>query len=213
MDREHKLLGYYNYTVILTYIGMLSGFVGIVSAFEGGFFKAIICLMFSGLCDMFDGTVAATMERTPQEKCFGIQIDSFSDIICFGVLPAAIAYSMNSELKGALAVSAFYVLCALIRLSYFNVDEQERQKQSAGSREVYLGMPVTLAALFIPLIYAELDLHAAKSSIALSVALVIMGILFLVPIRLNKPKMLGKVCFVLCGIAEVILVAMPYIKR
>jgi CDP-diacylglycerol--serine O-phosphatidyltransferase len=34
MDQKQKLLGYYNYTVILTYIGMLTGFIGIVYAFE-----------------------------------------------------------------------------------------------------------------------------------------------------------------------------------
>ena len=32
MDQKQKLLGYYNYTVILTYIGMLTGFIGIIYA-------------------------------------------------------------------------------------------------------------------------------------------------------------------------------------
>ena len=87
----------YNYTVILTYIGMLTGFIGIVYAFEKNTFGAVICLMIAGFCDMFDGTIASTKERTQQEKCFGIQIDSFSDLICFGALPAIIVYSQSKH--------------------------------------------------------------------------------------------------------------------
>ncbi len=51
MDQKQKLLGYYNYTVILTYIGMLTGFIGIVYAFEKNTFGAVICL---------NGTIAST---------------------------------------------------------------------------------------------------------------------------------------------------------
>lgn len=69
MKQEVKLLGYYNYTVILTYIGMITGFLGIVYAFEGNLFYAVACLMIAGFCDMFDGTIASTnKKRTEQEK-------------------------------------------------------------------------------------------------------------------------------------------------
>ena len=44
--REKKiLLGFYNYTVVLTYIGMLVGFAGIMQAMEGKFHCALVCLM------------------------------------------------------------------------------------------------------------------------------------------------------------------------
>ena len=85
------MLGIYNYTVILTYLGMLSGFAGILFLLNGNVRGALICLMISGVCDMFDGKVASTKkDRTRSEKRFGIQIDSLSDLICFGVLPALI---------------------------------------------------------------------------------------------------------------------------
>ena len=45
MRTKRGLLGYYNYTVILTYIGMLVAFVGIALALDGNFKKAVICLM------------------------------------------------------------------------------------------------------------------------------------------------------------------------
>ena len=206
MNLEQKLLGFYNYTVVLTYIGMLTGFAGIISTFEANVLGGIICLMFAGLCDMFDGAIAATRKRTNPEKCFGIEIDSLSDLICFGVLPASIVYNLNkNHTHLALVVCALYLLCALIRLAYFNVDEQERQKSSVTARELYYGMPVTLSALLLPVIYSTINRLSLKPSIALT-ALFIMSVLFLLPFPLKKPKVRGKLCIVFCGFLEVLYV-------
>ena len=185
MKQEVKLLGYYNYTVILTYIGMITGFLGIV--------YAVACLMIAGFCDMFDGTIASTnKKRTEQEKNFGIQIDSLSDLICFGVLPASIVYSMSNKNIIVLAVSAMYVLCGLIRLAYFNVDEQERQKKSSESRKLYYGLPVTLSALFLPMIYGVNCLMYRRPCIPLTITLFLMGVLFLLPFPLKKTSCGGE---------------------
>ncbi len=69
MKNGRKLLGYYNYTVVLTYIGMLIGFAGVFCAADNQIFAALVCLMAAGVCDMFDGAIASTRERTEQEKC------------------------------------------------------------------------------------------------------------------------------------------------
>ena len=53
------LLGYYNYTVVLTYVGMLTAFMGILQVLNRNFSTAVVCLLVSGVCDMFDGKVAA----------------------------------------------------------------------------------------------------------------------------------------------------------
>lgn len=208
MNDKDKLLGFYNYTVILTYIGMLAGFTGIIYTFEKNIQNAIICLMISGFCDMFDGAIASTnKKRTEKEKCFGIQIDSLSDLICFGVLPALIVYCMNEKNTFVLGISAMYVLCALIRLAYFNVDEQERQRKSASAREIYYGLPVTLSALLLPVFYALNRLLWCKSYITMNLALFIMGVLFLLPFPLKKPKIMGKICVVFCGVMEILLLS------
>ena len=187
MNRKFRLLGYYNYTVILTYLGMICGFTGIISVMENNIKKAIICLICAGICDMFDGTVAATMKRTVQEKTFGIQIDSLSDLICFGVLPATISYRLNSDTKIAICISALYALCALIRLAYYNVDEQERQTQSSERRVYYTGMPVTLSAVFIPLISILTKCFSNNTHRIAMYAIAVMAVLFLTPFRLKKP--------------------------
>ena len=84
------MLGFYNYTVILTYFGVLTGFTGITCVLAENRSGALTCLLIAGLCDMFDGKIASTMTRTGREKRFGIQIDSLNDLICFGLLPALI---------------------------------------------------------------------------------------------------------------------------
>lgn len=68
------MIGYYNYTVILTYLSLASAILGMFLAcgFNGSEAHpvyGIICLMISGLCDMFDGKIARTKkDRTEPEK-------------------------------------------------------------------------------------------------------------------------------------------------
>ena len=49
MEEKKKLCGYYNYTVVLTYLGMLFGFTGIIFTMEGTYRQAVLCLMFAGI--------------------------------------------------------------------------------------------------------------------------------------------------------------------
>lgn len=202
------MLGVYNYTVILTYFGMLISFTGITCALQGNLHGALVCLMISGVCDMFDGKIASTKVRTPQEKRFGIQIDSLSDLICFGILPAVVVYTVSGRSSLSFYLSAFYLLCALIRLAWFNVDEEARQSGSEGGREVYLGLPVTTAALVIPALMGLGRLGRWPLELLGPVALLAMGVAFLLPFRLRKPALPGKVGMVLCGGAEFFLLCM-----
>lgn len=182
------MLGIYNYTVILTYIGMLAGFTGMVCTYNGDIQGALLCLMAAGVCDMFDGKIASTMERTRQEKRFGIQIDSLSDLICFGVLPALIVYASGS---GALRIipSALYLLCALIRLAWFNVDEEARQDFDTGRRKVYLGLPVTSAAGVFPLLIGIGTLRHWPLHIMAPLTLLLVAAAFLTPFSIRKPSL------------------------
>lgn len=89
------MIGFYDYTVVATYISLISSVLGMFCAINGKMALAVSCLAFSGLCDMFDGKIARTKkDRTDDEKAFGIQIDSlcsigfFSRISLFCSLPA-----------------------------------------------------------------------------------------------------------------------------
>lgn len=199
------MLGFYNYTVVLTYLGMLISFLGITFTITGNFHAALICLMISGLCDMFDGAVASTKVRTPQEKRFGIQIDSLSDLICFGVFPALLVYQAVSGNSVVLYISGFYILCALIRLAFFNVEEEERQGQTQETRKAYRGLPVTTAALIVPALFCLCHLLFWPLRIAAPAVLVLMAVAFLTPFPLKKPALPGKISMVVCGAVELLL--------
>lgn len=202
------MLGYYNYTVILTYVGMLTGAAGISCVLNGSVHHALICLLIAGLCDMFDGKIASTMLRTAQEKRFGIQIDSLSDLICFGALPAVIVVSTAPKNVLVQGVSGLYVLCALIRLAWFNVDEEERQNRSTRQREYYLGLPVTAIALFLPALLGLAQLCGWSPASLGTALLTVAGIAFLMPFQLKKPQLPGKIWMILCGFGGFLILLM-----
>ena len=149
-----KFIGFYNYTVVLTYLSLVSGLFGIKFAHEGRGGLAILCLVISGVCDMFDGVVARTKKnRTADEKNFGIQLDSLCDVICFGVTPAIILYFSGVNTALGIAGLIFYSLCAVIRLAFFNVLETKRQTTESGCAKSYRGLPVTSSAIIFPFFY------------------------------------------------------------
>lgn len=199
------MIGFYDYTVILTYLGFASGVLGILSASTGHLFTGIICLMFSGLCDMFDGKVARTKKkRTTEEKHFGIQLDSLSDLVCFGVLPAVIGYRLGMDKNYLLPIVIFYPLAALIRLAYFNVLEIVRN--SSTPVKEYIGLPVTSSALIFPLLYAFKKILAANFTYVYSFVLLTVGILFISRIKVKKPRTKTMILFILLGVIEILLI-------
>ena len=222
------LLGFYDYTVVLTYMSLLSAGIGIfVSLYGDGHpYLGIFCLMFSGLCDAFDGKVARTKkDRTESEIKFGIQIDSLSDLVAFGVLPACIGDAMIrvsptlNELPRALEDGKFslsltvllffimllYILAALIRLAYFNVEEEERQKNEEGSRTYYCGVPVTSSALVFPTILLLQYILPLDITMLYFEFMMLLGFLFLSKIQIKKPGLRGILIMVAIGLIEFVL--------
>ena len=195
------MIGYYNYTVWLTFIGMLSSVTGMRLAIQGKIIPAVICLMFSGFCDMFDGIVARTKkDRTDEEKRFGIQLDSLSDIVCFGVLPFVIGVCIGAREWWQIAIMALLALAGLIRLAYFNVTEETRQKQTNEKRKHYLGVPITSSALTVPLLFCFRGLLDGAFPIAYTLMLLVNGMLFVVPLQVKKPSKTGLAVMLVIGI-------------
>ncbi len=201
-----KPLGYYNYTVILTYIGMLFAFAGILMSFAGNYLDSVILLMAAGICDMFDGSIASTRTRTDAEKRFGIQIDSLCDLISFGVMPAIFVFMITGRTLVAAFVSALYTLAALIRLAYFNVSEEDRQKATTEKRKYYNGVPVTTIAVLLPLAYLVQNKFGIRGTAGYVLMLVVVGIGFISPVEIRKPNIVGKICLIIVGLTELLSV-------
>lgn len=202
------MIGFYNYSVILTYISLLSSVFGMTQAIHGRFKTAIFCLALSGLCDMFDGKIARAMKnRTEDEKSFGIQIDSLCDMVCFGVFPAMICYLLGVRGIIGMIVIAIYCVNSVIRLAFFNVMEAKNALVSEDGQKFYKGLPITSMAIVLPLVFmVQFFIPDWAFRICLYLALLIVGILFVVDFKLKKPK--NSTLAILVAIVAVALVIM-----
>jgi len=184
-----RFIGVYDYTVILTYISLISSVFGMTQAIHGDYKTAILCLAFSGICDAFDGRVARTKKnRTADEKNFGIQLDSLCDVVCFGVFPALICYLLGVRGLLGLCIVFFYCLCAVIRLAFFNVLEAKRQQEEGGCNKTYRGLPVTSISFILPLAFwLQFLLPEMAFLVLLHLLLAAVGFLFILDFPLRKP--------------------------
>lgn len=183
------MLGFYDYTVVLTYISLAISVFGMTRALEGDFRVSILCLALSGLCDMFDGKIARTKkDRTEDEKKFGIQIDSLCDVVCFGAFPIIICYCLGMRSWFSVLILMLYGVASVIRLGYFNVMEEKRQQICQEVRQHYQGLPITSMAIVLPFLYLVRRYCGRRFLLTVNAAMVIVGILFISDIKVKKPQ-------------------------
>ena len=182
------MIGFYDYTVVLTYISFTSSIIGIFCAVTGHPKWAVFCLALSGLCDMFDGKIARTKKnRTEDQKRFGIQIDSLCDIVCFGVCPVIICWFSGMQKPWEVSILIFYCLAGLIRLAYYNVMEEKRQNETSENRKYYQGLPITSMSVALPLLFVFAPLCRGYFLIWLHLLVLAVGVLFITDFRFRKP--------------------------
>lgn len=190
------MIGYFGYTVLITYVNVAIAMMGMHFAIGHSIREAMLCLIVCGILDMLDGPVARTKERDDTEKSYGIQIDSLADIICFGVFPVIIGYSIGLTEPVHMALFSLYAVAALIRLGYFNVLAIEMQKNNERN-SFYLGLPVTSSSILIPITYAA-SLFFGFSYAAVYPYLVLAILCaFLAKIKLPKPRLRQMLLFTL----------------
>lgn len=186
-----RFIGFYDYTVILTFLSLCSAVFGMVQATEGNFGMAVLCVFMSGFCDAFDGMVARSKKnRTEDEKAYGIQLDSLCDIVSFGVCPAFICFEMGVNNTLGIILIMAYCLCALIRLAFFNVLEEKRQKEEGGVNKYYRGLPVTSIAMIFPVVYFVGQYLPSNVFVSLLyVMLAVVAFFFILDVQIKKPNL------------------------
>ena len=210
-------IGYYNLANLITLTGMASSVVACLLAISGNIQVAVMLLMLSGVCDCFDGPVARMdKDRSPAEKVFGVQIDTVSDMVSFGVTPAVILFSLGRNrilpifAGGPVTVILvsivliFYVLCAGIRLAYFNTLEITRTDEN--TPKIFVGMPVPFSAILFPVLFSlsvTIPIPGRIVSMALVAVYFVTAILFISNFKMKKPT--GFVYF-LYPVYEIVLV-------
>jgi len=208
------MIGFYDYTVILTYISLLCSVFGITQAIDGRFRTAIACLAISGLCDAFDGKIARIKkDRTNDQKLFGVQIDSLCDVICFGIFPTVLCYILG--VRGILGgiVIGYYCICSVIRLGFFNVLETNRQAKEDGANKYYYGLPITSITIILPSVFLlSFVVSAYVFKWVLIAMLFIVATLFILNFRLKKPttKQIFLLVIIVAFIVSIILLYSDY---
>lgn len=115
---------------------------------EQNLFRAALMIMFAGVFDTFDGTVARI---TKSSSRFGMELDSLADVISFGVAPALLLYSWGAHELGVwgLVGATFFMLCGTFRLARFNIETTgEKTNFSRGLTITMAGATVAAAVLW-----------------------------------------------------------------
>lgn len=114
---RHK--GVYLLPNLFTTAALFAGFYAIVSGMKGNFEAAGLAIIVAQLLDGFDGRVARMTNTT---SAFGVQYDSLSDMVSFGLAPSLVMFSWGLEPLGKFgwAAAFLFAACAALRLARFN---------------------------------------------------------------------------------------------
>jgi CDP-diacylglycerol--serine O-phosphatidyltransferase len=179
------LLGHLDLATSLTLAGITLSVLAVVFSLRGSLAAGVICFMYAGLCDLFDGFVARRTKRTEEQDAFGLQIDSMADMAAFGVVPAFLAMHLGLTSPVEVVALVFYVCCAAMRLAFFNV----HGTTDDGERRYYTGVPVTYSALVFPVLLLFATAPGEPPSPWLIQAYFwVLGALFIMRIPVPKPS-------------------------
>lgn len=127
---------------VLTTFSLFSGFYAIISAINHNFDHSAVAIMVAALFDGLDGRVARMTGTTTH---FGMEYDSLSDLVAFGVAPALLAYQWTLQPYGRFGwLAAFlYVATTALRLARFNSQDVSMAKKT------FTGLPCPAAACML----------------------------------------------------------------
>ena len=130
---------------IITSLNLLLGWTSIYFAYLGEIDLAIVAILLASVFDYFDGFVARKLNA---QSALGTQLDSFADLITFGVAPAVIVFSVSSlsllfvekQMEFLLfLILGLIPLLGAIRLARFNTFKDESP--------FFIGLPIPAFAL------------------------------------------------------------------
>jgi CDP-diacylglycerol--serine O-phosphatidyltransferase len=119
----------------LTLCGMFCGFYAILAAFKDSYVHGAWAILIANIFDGLDGWVARMTNSTTK---FGIELDSLSDLVAFGVAPAVLIYSWGLQPFGRFGWGAafLFVICGALRLARYNV------QMATAESKAFTGLPI-----------------------------------------------------------------------
>ncbi len=127
---------------VVTLANIALGFLSIIAAADGRYEHAVYFLFAAALCDMMDGRLARMLDASSK---FGMELDSLSDVVSFGIAPAVLVYLSVLRDFGTIGtmIAVAYLLCGALRLARFNIDENPLAKVT------FQGAPIPVAAGYV----------------------------------------------------------------
>jgi len=140
LKKEELKKGIYIIPSLFTCGNMSCGILSVFSSIEGSFMPAAWFLIGALACDIVDGRIARMTKTTSD---FGMQLDSLSDLVSFGIAPAVMMYMLVLNTMGniGMAIAVLFVLCSALRLARFNV-----LAQSGEVHKHFTGLPTPASA-------------------------------------------------------------------
>lgn len=161
---------------MVTVCNLFCGFLTIIYASSGRFEKAIIAITFAIILDGLDGRVARRLNAT---SSFGVEFDSFSDLVSFGVAPAILLYQwcfLQLADEFGVFVCFIYIICAASRLARFNI--------AGASIPGFQGLPMPGAGGMVAAFVFALEPYAPSEVMLVLGAVLTLGLSFLMVSRL-----------------------------
>lgn len=170
---------------LLTLANLFSGFVAIIAASQGEYDKAVLYIIMGAVFDLLDGLVARLIHAASE---LGVQLDSLSDAVTFGIAPSFLLYQAYFNQFGNLGlfVSALPAIAGVYRLARFNV-----QLTSLEDKKYFTGMPIPSGALTIisfVQFYLRTNFFTKEATVFVSFILVILIALAMVS-RIKFPNL------------------------
>lgn len=130
---------------LFTYAAMLAGVSSLVAAADGALFLSAKLIMLSMILDGLDGHVARLLKRTTD---FGAELDTFVDMVSFGVAPAFLAWQAALHEFGALGLILVFMMVSsgASRLARFRLVNPDRGQKG------YTGLPITVLAGWLSMV-------------------------------------------------------------
>lgn len=188
---------------LVSLAGLASALAAALLATRGRLALGLVAMIASGLCDLFDGLIARRLARTDEQKAFGGHLDSAVDACAFGFAPAIWLHAAGLRTPPDCALLAFFAACAVWRLAYFDTVGLSTE----GAARYYTGVPVTYAALVIPLagLAGFADAEALRWMLR-GVAL-LFAVAMVSPFRTRKPGGPAYVVFLVAAIGMIAIYA------
>jgi len=89
--------------------------------------------------DVLDGRIARARH---QHSALGRELDSLSDVISFGMAPAALAFAAGMQGGWDTAALIYFVCCGVSRLARYNVTAEQLAGDESGKVKYFEGTPI-----------------------------------------------------------------------